>query len=77
MTQIKKEGYVTIREAVDLLESEFGIIITKATLTQYCLAGKFKSAIKMFGTRWVVERKEILQFANNEVDVSGAYSKSV
>ena len=41
----------------------------------YCRAGRFDTARKVYGTKWVIDKDEVLAIANGEkhVDFSGAW----
>jgi len=65
-----KQNEIGVTEAAKLLN------ISGTLFRMYCRAGKFKSARKVRGTTWVLERKEVEDIAKGkiEVDFSGTWS---
>ena len=47
--------------------------VSSQSLYAYVDAGKFKSAVKVHGTRWHIEQWEIDKFNEGKISVAGVY----
>lgn len=47
--------------------------ISRQRLYAYIKAGKFKTSTLKYGTRWFILGKEIQDFIDGKIDVSGSY----
>jgi len=65
----KKEKYYTAPEAMEMTG------LSKPRLYHYLKSGRFKTAKKLHGTRWVIGESDVKAFLSGEIDLSGVYSK--
>jgi len=66
----EKSKLCTVKEAAEIAG------VTTTTIRLYLRKGIFKSAHKIRGTRWMIDRDEVEELINGDIDISGMFQNA-